>query len=78
MEYGSTPTEVYALDTGTYRASKLYFIMPSVWELHFRLPINQLTQITAFYLLTPSAQALAVISTRPGLVFRSIRVLPGR
>jgi len=35
MGHGSSPTEVNRLDTGTYRASNVFFIMPGEWDLRF-------------------------------------------
>ncbi|MFN8845445.1 MAG: hypothetical protein ACK5V3_00480 [Bdellovibrionales bacterium] len=37
MGHGSTPTQVQRIDTGTYRAGKVYFIMPGEWELKFQI-----------------------------------------
>ena len=35
MGHGSSPTRVERLDTGTYRASEVFFVMPGEWELKF-------------------------------------------
>lgn len=36
MGHGSSPTQVDRLDTGTYRASNVYFVMPGQWEIRFQ------------------------------------------
>lgn len=36
MGHGSSPTKVERLDTGTYRASQVFFVMPGEWEIHFQ------------------------------------------
>lgn len=35
MGHGSTPTKTSRLDTGTYRASNVFFIMPGDWDIRF-------------------------------------------
>lgn len=35
MGHGSSPTQTTRLDVGTYRASKVFFIMPGDWEIRF-------------------------------------------
>jgi len=37
MGHGSSPIEVAQLDTGTYRANHVYFVMPGIWEIHFQV-----------------------------------------
>ncbi len=37
MGHGSTPTQVQRIDTGTFRAQKVFFIMPGDWELKFQI-----------------------------------------
>lgn len=37
MGHGSTPTETQRLDVGTYRVSKVFFIMPGEWDLKFQI-----------------------------------------
>lgn len=37
MGHGSSPTVVQKLDTGTYLASKVYFVMPGDWEIKIQL-----------------------------------------
>lgn len=36
MGHGSSPTTVTHIDTGTYRASRVYFVMPGAWDLRFQ------------------------------------------
>lgn len=36
MGHGSSPTSVQRIDTGIYRATKVYFVMPGPWELKFQ------------------------------------------
>ena len=33
MGHGSTPTQVSQLDTGTYRASEVFFVMPGLRQI---------------------------------------------
>lgn len=37
MGHGSTPTQVTQLDTGTYRAENVFFIMPGEWDIRFQI-----------------------------------------
>lgn len=37
MGHGSTPVTVSRLETGTYRASQVFFIMAGEWEIKFQL-----------------------------------------
>ena len=37
MGHGSIPTIVEQIDTGTYRAKNVFFIMPGDWELRFQI-----------------------------------------
>lgn len=37
MGHGSSPTTVNKLDTGTYRASSVFFVMPGQWEIRFQV-----------------------------------------
>lgn len=37
MGHGSSPTSVEKIDTGSYRAKNVFFIMPGEWELKFQL-----------------------------------------
>lgn len=37
MGHGSTPTQTYQLDTGTYRVTDVFFIMPGEWDIRFQL-----------------------------------------
>ncbi len=37
MGHGSTPTQTTRLDVGTYRASRVFFIMPGEWNLQFQV-----------------------------------------
>ena len=41
MGHGSSPTQTTRLDVGTYRASKVFFIMPGDWEIRFSLKQNE-------------------------------------
>ena len=41
MGHGSSPTTVTELDTGTYRVSDVYFIMPGNWEIKFQLKTSE-------------------------------------
>lgn len=41
MGHGSSPTQTTRLDVGTYRANKVFFIMPGVWEIRFSVKENQ-------------------------------------
>lgn len=36
MGHGSSPTTVTRIEAGTYRASRVYFVMPGAWDLHFQ------------------------------------------
>jgi hypothetical protein len=36
MGHGSSPTTVTRIDVGTYRATRVYFVMPGAWDLHFQ------------------------------------------
>lgn len=36
MNHGSTPTQVQRLDVGTFRADKVFFVMPGAWEFRFQ------------------------------------------
>lgn len=36
MGHGSSPTTVTRIDAGTYRATRVYFVMPGAWDLHFQ------------------------------------------
>tara|TARA_B110001454_G_scaffold219191_1_gene251107 strand:+ start:24261 stop:24740 length:480 start_codon:yes stop_codon:yes gene_type:complete len=40
MGHGSSPTQTTRLDVGTYRASKVFFIMPGEWEIRFSVKEN--------------------------------------
>lgn len=37
MGHGSTPTQILKVDTGSYRANNVYFVMPGDWELKFQI-----------------------------------------
>lgn len=37
MGHGSSPTTVTRLDVGTYRASKVFFVMPGEWQIKIQL-----------------------------------------
>jgi hypothetical protein len=37
MGHGSTPTQIQRIDTGTFRAQRVFFIMPGEWELKFQI-----------------------------------------
>lgn len=37
MGHGSTPARVQRLDTGTYRATNVHFVMPGDWEFRFQV-----------------------------------------
>lgn len=37
MGHGSTPARVQRLDTGTYRAANVHFVMPGDWEFRFQV-----------------------------------------
>ena len=37
MGHGSSPTSISHLDTGTYRASDVFFVMPGHWQIKFQL-----------------------------------------
>lgn len=37
MGHGSSPTSVSRLDVGTYRAERVFFVMPGHWEIRFQL-----------------------------------------
>jgi hypothetical protein len=37
MNHGSSPTHVERVDTGSYRARKVFFVMPGDWELKFQV-----------------------------------------
>ena len=37
MGHGSSPTKVDRLDTGTYRVSNVFFVMPGEWEMKFQV-----------------------------------------
>ena len=36
MGHGSSPTTVRRIDVGTYRAERVFFVMPGIWEIHFQ------------------------------------------
>ena len=36
MGHGSSPTTVTRTELGTYRANRVYFVMPGAWDLHFQ------------------------------------------
>lgn len=36
MGHGSSPTTVTRTAVGTYRATRVYFVMPGAWDLHFQ------------------------------------------
>lgn len=40
MGHGSSPVKVEKLDTGTYRASKVFFTMPGDWEIRIQRNVN--------------------------------------
>jgi hypothetical protein len=40
MGHGSSPVTVEKLDTGTYRASKVFFTMPGEWEIRIQRVVN--------------------------------------
>jgi hypothetical protein len=40
MGHGSSPTQTTRLDVGTYRVSKVFFIMPGQWEIRFFINEN--------------------------------------
>lgn len=37
MGHGSTPTTTVQVDTGTYRSSNVFFVMPGEWEIKFHV-----------------------------------------
>jgi hypothetical protein len=37
MGHGSSPVTVARVDTGTYRASEVFFIMPGKWQIKFQM-----------------------------------------
>lgn len=37
MGHGSNPTFVEQVDTGSYRAKNVFFVMPGEWELKFQV-----------------------------------------
>jgi len=37
MGHGSSPTKIEKLASGSYRISRIYFIMPGDWEIRFQL-----------------------------------------
>jgi hypothetical protein len=37
MGHGSSPTKVTRLDTGTYRADDVFFVMPGAWQIKFQV-----------------------------------------
>lgn len=37
MGHGSSPVSLQKLDTGTYKVSDVFFIMPGEWEIRFKL-----------------------------------------
>ncbi len=37
MDHGSTPVKVSKVDTGSYRATNVRFVMPGDWEIRFQI-----------------------------------------
>ena len=37
MSHGSTPTQVEQVDTGSFRATQVFFIMPGEWDIRFQI-----------------------------------------
>ncbi|MCO5113391.1 MAG: hypothetical protein M9899_10625 [Bdellovibrionaceae bacterium] len=37
MNHGSTPTQVEQVDTGSFRATHVFFIMPGEWDIRFQI-----------------------------------------
>lgn len=37
MGHGSTPTRTEQIDTGSFRISEVFFVMPGEWEMRFQL-----------------------------------------
>lgn len=52
MGHGSSPTTVEQVDTGSYRAKNVFFIMPGEWELKFQVKDGSTIQDEAVVTLT--------------------------
>lgn len=52
MGHGSSPTVVEQVDTGSYRAKNVFFIMPGEWELKFQVKEGSTVQDEAVVTLT--------------------------
>lgn len=46
MGHGSAPTQTTKLDTGTFRVTNIFFVMPGDWEFQFR--IKETKEIDAY------------------------------
>lgn len=52
MGHGSSPTTIEQVDTGSYRANDVFFIMPGEWELKFQFKDESSVQDEAVVVLT--------------------------
>lgn len=52
MGHGSIPTQTIRVDTGTYRATNVFFIMPGEWEIKFQIKEGTLVQDEAVVAIT--------------------------
>lgn len=52
MGHGSSPTTVEQVDTGSFRARNVFFIMPGEWELKFQVKDGSTIQDEAVVTLT--------------------------
>lgn len=52
MGHGSVPTQTIRVDTGTYRATNVFFIMPGEWEIKFQIKEGTLVQDEAVVAIT--------------------------
>ncbi len=52
MGHGSSPTTVEQVDTGSYRAKNVFFIMPGEWEMRFQVKDGSTVQDEALVTLT--------------------------
>lgn len=52
MGHGSSPSTVEQVDTGSYRAKNVFFIMPGEWELKFQVKEGSTVQDEAVVTLT--------------------------
>lgn len=52
MGHGSSPTTVEQVDTGSFRAKNVFFIMPGEWEIKFQIKEGNTVQDEAVVTLT--------------------------